>query len=606
VPARRKTKAPAEDPATQAFWAGCEVVWQHPMLAPLWAHTEIVRDQRSRCPADGWAVVTSNGLIHVHPKRRAEPAEWTYVIAHCLLHLGLGHVQERQRPAEWNAACDAFVHRFLSDFKLGTPPPELRGSVPFNARSEEALYDQLCEGGIPIELSRLSTAGRRTLDMAYVSTSERHSPWPGRVSHYSYDYQTALGEGLVAAVTSAVNVAGGIEPRLGSYHTSLSRGQQAQRWFINHYPLLGALAAGFTIVEDPSICRRLGISIAAVYPADREIYLNPGAGLDQEECRFVMAHEMLHAALMHGSRAHGREPFLWNVACDYVVNGWLVEMGVGELPQIGVLYDEQLKRESAESIYDRMAVDMRRYRKLATLRGAGLGDILGDLTDEGTATALDDFYRRALSQGLIYHEEQGRGFLPAALVEEIRALMQPPVPWDVELARWFDQHFPPLELERTYARPSRRQASTPDIPRPRWVANEEQRRSRTYGVVLDTSGSMGHQLLAKALGTIASYSIARDVPSVRVVFCDAAAYDQGYVPPEDIAGRVKIKGRGGTVLQPAVDLLEKAPDFPPTGPILIITDGWTDRLHVHRDHAFVIPVANKLPFVPRGPVFWIS
>ena len=82
---------------------------------------------------------------------------------------------------------------------------------------------------------------------------------------------------------------------------------------------------------------------------------------------------------------------------------------------------------------------------------------------------------------------------------------------------------------------------------------------------------MDRALLAKALGAIASYSIAREVPAVRVVFCDAAVYDQGYMPPEAIAGRVRVRGRGGTVLQPGIDLLNQAKDFPKDAPLLVIT-----------------------------------
>ena len=91
-----------------------------------------------------------------------------------------------------------------------------------------------------------------------------------------------------------------------------------------------------------------------------------------------------------------------------------------------------------------------------------------------------------------------------------------------------------------------------------------------------------------------------------MVFADAAAYDQGYMAPEAIAGRVAVRGRGGTVLQPAVDLLERAEDFPPDGPLLIITDGDCDRLHVRREHAFVLPQGRRLPFAPRGEVFYID
>ena len=77
---------------------------------------------------------------------------------------------------------------------------------------------------------------------------------------------------------------------------------------------------------------------------------------------------------------------------------------------------------------------------------------------------------------------------------------------------------------------------------------------------------MDRALLAAALGSIASYSHARDVNRVRVVFCDAAPYDQGYLEAADIAGSVKVRGRGGTVLQPGVELLEHAPDFPKEAP----------------------------------------
>ena len=115
---------------------------------------------------------------------------------------------------------------------------------------------------------------------------------------------------------------------------------------------------------------------------------------------------------------------------------------------------------------------------------------------------------------------------------------------------------------------------------------------------------MERRLLAAALGAIASYSAARDVPAARIVFCDAAAYDAGYMKPEDVAGTVKVKGRGGTVLQPGIDLLERAEDFPKEAPLLIITDGYCDKVVLHgREHAFLVPQGAHLPFVPKGKVF---
>jgi len=183
----------------------------------------------------------------------------------------------------------------------------------------------------------------------------------------------------------------------------------------------------------------------------------------------------------------------------------------------------------------------------------------------------------------------------------------PAIPWDVSLAKWFDTYFAPLEKHRTYSRPSRRQASTPDIPRPRCAPLDIAIDSRTFGVVIDTSGSMEAKTIGKALGSIASYSVAHDVPFARVVFCDADAYDAGYISPEDIAGRVAVKGRGGTALQPAINLLETAKDFPKDGPILIITDGEIeDHLDIKHEHAYLLPKGNHLPFRAKGQVFYFD
>ncbi|MGE5405358.1 MAG: DUF2201 family putative metallopeptidase [Candidatus Saccharibacteria bacterium] len=597
----RKNKRHNYDPILANYGAGCAMVNDHPLFAPIWYRVWEDREIGNLCPEDGWAVVTESGYIHVNPNRLAEPEEWAYVLAHCLLHLGMGHFKAEPDFFKWNAACDYFVTRFLADLKFGKAPQEMHTEYDISVSTEKDLYSRFCETGIPSNLLDFSTAGTGRIDMIQASTKnkfERNIKWPD-----------LLGRGLSRAVASAVNVAGGHEAYLGAGYSD-SEAQRAKEWFIASYPLLGALAASFNIIEDAQICARNSISIAAIDAETREIFMNSAACLNEDETRFVMAHELMHVALDHQARRQGRDPYLWNVACDYVINGWLLEMGIGDLPEVGVLYDPELEGLSAETLYDRIATDMRRYRKLTTLRGIGQGDILEgghrDSWSSGEGIELDEFYRRCLMQGLIYHTDQNRGYLPSGMVEEIKALCQPPVPWDVELARWFDNHFTPLELMRTYAWPSRRQACTLDIPRPSWIVPEDIIQSRTYGVVLDTSGSMDRALLAKALGAIASYSVSRQVRAVRVVFCDAAPYDAGYIPAEDISDRVKIRGRGGTMLQPAIDLLDKAEDFPKEGPILIITDGYCERLKVQKNHAFLIPKGNQLPFLPRGQVFRIE
>ncbi len=595
--ARRDRRGGAADPAQEAFAAGLALVRQHPLYGALLEHARVHRNERGLCPPDGWAVVVDSGRIEVHPTRRGAPEEWARVLAHCLLHLAFDHFKDRARPREWNAACCTVVERFLEVQKLGRLPADLAtGELPH--ADEAALYETWCRGGLPDPMPVLPVSGPGVGDLWW---SRGGLPAALPFGNNAADWPKWFGEALEHAVACVVSRAAGAP----FANRPLSLAERGRRWFIDHYPLLGSLAVAFELVEDPIALARLQVSIAAVDAHAKEIYVD-SRRLDDASCRFVLAHEMLHVGLRHGARRQGRDPFLWNVACDYVINGWLVEMGIGELPEFGGLYDPALKAVSAEELYDRIVTDLRRYRKVATLRGAGLGDLLEGERGEQVGTDLDAFCRRCLAQGLQYHEASGRGLLPAGLVEEIRALSQPPIPWDVELARWFDGWLAPVEAHRSYARPSRRQQATPNIPRPSWAVSEAALDGRTFGVVLDTSGSMERSILARALGAIASYATSRDVPAVRVVFCDAAPYDAGYLRPEEIAGRVRVRGRGGTLLQPGIDLLQRADDFPAKGPLLVITDGACDRLQVRREHAFLVPRGRALPFVPKGLVFRIE
>ena len=583
------------NPAREAFQAGCGLVALNPVLGPLMKEAVPHFDDSYPMAREDWAWVDSNGELYANSHRRASAQEWAYVVAHCLLHLALGHIREdRAGDLAWNAACDCVTARYLSDLRIGTPPGELSAPLPPNTREEESLYLWLKEHSDSAYFHFSTMSGGRP-DLVWEPI--RSNWWQGPTN-----WRQLFAESLREALRSAVDYAGGVTTVPGT-QKKMGPIQRAQEWFLSSYPLLGGVASGFRLIDDPLTVQRMNIPVAAISIQMREIYVNPAASLTEEEWRFVLAHEYLHAALCHEARLEKRDPELWNVACDYVINQWLRDMGVGSMPE-GLLYDPELQGLSAESIYDRLATNLRKYRRMAQ------HDILFGTpgwTGSKDFVDLDAWCRGAIQRGLDYHQTHERGYLPQGLVEEIRALSQPPIPWDVKLARWFDQRFEPLEKRRTYARLSRRQSSTPDIPRPSWHQEEAAQAGRTFGVLLDTSGSMDRSLLAAALGSIASYSAARDVKQVRVVFCDAAPYDQGYMEASDIAGSVKVRGRGGTVLQPGIELLEQAPDFPKGAPVLIITDGDCDRLILHgRDHAFLIPRGRSLPFPPKGPVFYLE
>ena len=595
-----------KSPGYQNLTSGYQLLDQHPLFHKL---DGVVWSKTSHLNAKGSiACVSKDGNVYVNEKAKISPQQWCYILAHNLLHLAFGHFDRDKIPSEleyiptlWNKACDIYITRFLYDIRLGEPicedPAEL---YAIKLNDERKIYEYLLEqqdSGI----QQYGTNSEKLKDMIGVESPKFYKN--GEKNEYVETFSYAI----THSIKSAISNAGGYEftPQKDTIVA------HAAAWFLTHYPLLGGVAASFQIVEDITLCHKYEIHIAAVDAEKGVIYVNPTCQLSEKEWMFVLAHEYLHAGLQHYKRCHGRDPYLWNVACDYVINDWLNEMEIGEMPSEDLLYDETLHNMSAEAIYDRIVKEIRKYKKLDTFRGYGKGDIFGGngprFEGMGKGVSLDEFFKSALREGLDFHVANGRGYLPAGLVEEIRALSMPVIPWDVELARWFDDQFPPLEKHRSYARPSRRQGATPDIPRPSYALRSQDLESRTFGVVVDTSGSMSQKQLGMALGSIASYASAKDVPFVRIIFCDAKATDVGYLAPEEIAGKVKVTGRGGTILQPGVDCLEKATDFPVTGPILIITDGMIEHdLKIKREHAFLLPKGNKLPFHPKGKVFYFK
>ena len=594
-----KNKVP---PSAQFIIEGMDIIKKHPLFGCM-NYYDRIRDFDDK-EKSGSAYVTSAGYMVFNRKKRHTPQEWAYIIAHLILHWGLGHtnpdkVSKAVDIRLWNIACDIYITKFLQDIKFQGAPMEadiirtFQGSL----KDEQTIYEYLSQHREQAE--QYKVLGTYTFNDIFDLEDiwDKHD-WKWRSNDY---FEREFAYALQHSVKSVLQSAASAEI-LAEYNT---RSRQAANWFINSFPLLGGLAAHFKVIEDSEYCEKNEIQIAAVDAGLKEIYVNPAAGLSNEELKFVLAHEYLHAGLDHANRSKGRDHYLWNIACDYVVNGWLTEMHIGEMPENGLMYDESLKGMSAEEIYDELVRNIRVNRKLMTFRGYGKGDMIGAGERKNGSVSLDDFCKNALMQGLEYQISSGRGFIPAGLIEEIRALAMPPIPWDVKLAKWFDDFFAPIEKHRTYARPSRRQASTPDIPRPRYFIDDTQTEGRTFGVVIDTSGSMSAKDIGIALGAIASYADAKDVPKARVIFCDAEAYDKGYMSPEEIAGRVEVMGRGGTILQPAVDILENAKDFPKDGPVLIITDGYIERnLKIKREHAFLIPKGHVLPFRPSGKVFY--
>ena len=84
----------------------------------------------------------------------------------------------------------------------------------------------------------------------------------------------------------------------------------------------------------------------------RDIYLNQQfwQELTPPQRLGLLAHEVLHAALLHTVRRGHRDLLLWNIAADIVVNGIVLAQPNFELPA-GAISNPSLEHLSVEEIY---------------------------------------------------------------------------------------------------------------------------------------------------------------------------------------------------------------------------------------------------------------
>ena len=380
----------------------------HPLLSAL-PRVEIDFLQQSRGPParDAWLAVdyeippasrhyadAPRLIVRPNLDRDSEPSDWPWAIARVRMHVALNHVDPQRTDLAWSAACWAVAEALLINAGLGSRPAWL-SPLPqgYKLTDERTLADRLHEG-VPEEFLGLGLGAKGQTFWG--------CNFPALTDKMRRDASRAFAEGIRAAASGAITGVGGAR---SSAARKAGPAEECRSWFVSNYPLLAALASGFKIIEDADVCERLHVRVAAVHSELQEILVNPNALLSSDELRFVMAHEILHVGLRHEMRRQGRDPWLWNVACDYVINGWLLEMGVGRAPEaVGYLFDPELKGASAEEIYDRITGDLRLLRKIKKARGwvEGGPDVLGDKPEgwwRAGGVDLDAFYRRALQAG---------------------------------------------------------------------------------------------------------------------------------------------------------------------------------------------------------------
>ena len=79
------------------------------------------------------------------------------------------------------------------------------------------------------------------------------------------------------------------------------------------------------------------------------------AALSDGEVVFLMGHEILHCVYDHFDigRRGDRDPRLWNIANDYVINADLIDANIGEqIKLVEICFDWKYRGQVSEEIYD--------------------------------------------------------------------------------------------------------------------------------------------------------------------------------------------------------------------------------------------------------------
>jgi len=354
---------------------------------------------------------------------------------------------------------------------------------------------------------------------------------------------------------------------LGADRAPLERIERGLRMVTVPFPHLAGLVAAARVTLDDRI------PTIGVFASGR-LAANPAfvEGLKDRDLVFVLAHEMLHLALRTHDRAKGADQLEFNYAHDYIIND-ILRAELNMAVPAGGLDMPGARERSAEAIVLEMRRNGQAQTKTSVWRGqavsarrlfgpgglAASGAQAGDALDAATETELfpgeaaeaaagaekvREMAAKALSLARAMGLGRGlRGIDPGSASQTVLALRGLyRTPWELALQRWIESVAPG---DRTFSRPSRREAERADIVRP-----GRRREGWILNVVLDTSGSMTDEI-PRVLGTLAEFCDAVAVDQVRLVQCDAAVTSDELINAHELAER-RIEGYGGSDLSPAL------------------------------------------------------
>ncbi len=228
--------------------------------------------------------------------------------------------------------------------------------------------------------------------------------------------------------------------------------------------------------------------------------------LTKEQLMFTLAHEAMHVVYAHLPRLQGRDPLMWNVATDAVINDLLERECVGT-PIDGCVRMPGSADKSADEVYETLKQDQEKQQQSGGQGGQrqqGQGQQyqvpMNDLRPEYIKDGVSESEaRRKETQGKMEIAEAAQGCrmqgnLSKGLSSLVEKLLESKVPWHQVLERFMVGK---AEQRHSWNRPNKRFLQTAYLPR--------RERLPSMGKVvigIDVSGSISTEEVERFLGHV--------------------------------------------------------------------------------------------------------
>ena len=273
--------------------------------------------------------------------------------------------------------------------------------------------------------------------------------------------------------------------------------QSRVRLLLKH-PFFGNLATRLILKNADDFCPTAATDGRHFY-YNRE-FITP---LTSEELDFLVGHEVLHCVFDHMDRREGRQPDIWNMATDYVINGTLVREGLGKMPKQG-LHDPKYYDKNSDEIYSDLKKNAVEIKVTLDMHMDGEGQGKNGKQGEGKDGAgkmpamskaekdkLKDEVKNAVLQAA---QAAGAGNVPKGVERLIKNITEPKMDWRSLL----DQHITSVvKSDYTFMRPSRKGWSVDAV-----LPGLQPEPAVDVCVAIDTSGSISDKQLNIFLGEV--------------------------------------------------------------------------------------------------------